>query len=82
MHSYTGTTSLTPSEKVTLAALKRLRRENYGVIPTYRELADATGASIGGVQYRLEGLRLKGFIRSKPGTPRAIQIVPRKRRAS
>jgi SOS-response transcriptional repressor LexA len=82
MHSYTGTTSLTHPEKVTLAALKRLRRENYGVIPTYRELADATGASLSGVQDRLRRLVEKGFIRSKAGAPRAIQIIPQKRKAS
>lgn len=68
---------LTHRQQQTLLAIQAYQRDNGGVSPTVRDVAEAIGAA--GQMNRTLGLRAgleeRGFIRRHPGRHRAIEVL-------
>lgn len=60
---------LTPAQRKALRFVEK-RVETEGVPPTYQEIADHLGVTVGTAQTHLEGLRKKGFLSAGPGDGR------------
>ncbi|GAA0495097.1 hypothetical protein Ade02nite_19210 [Paractinoplanes deccanensis] len=65
---------LTPTQSRILAAIREYASIN-GYPPTVRELSAKVRLSVTGVQYQLEQLQAKGWIRRVPGRPRALVVL-------
>jgi len=67
--------SLTHTQEKVLDFLKAYLVQ-WGYPPSYREVQEGLGfANVCSVQYALDGLERRGYIKRKPHSPRAIQLI-------
>lgn len=64
---------LTEKQQKTLDEIESYKEE-HGIAPSYEELCDLLGKSLGAIQWRLERLEAKGAISRESGKPRSITI--------
>jgi repressor LexA len=65
------TTLLTRRQVQVLEAIRGYAQKN-GYAPSMREISDRTGLALSEVQYQVEQLAAKGWIRRHPNRPRAL----------
>jgi len=66
---------MTPRQKDTLDFIVSFQRE-HGFSPTYQEIAEGIGVkSIGRIATLVTALKDRGFINTRPGGVRAIEVL-------